>query len=440
MKQALKRGSVLLLVAMLTAVCLMATVFAVEPTAAVENVTMVSATADNDGITVKWNAVSGADLYQVYRCAASEGTWKWLRNTGITTFRDTTAQANETYYYKVIARKSMTWSSLNIPAVSAKITPLPNVTMVSATASNDGITVNWNAVDGADLYQIYRCAASEGTWKWLRNTGITTFRDTTAQANETYYYKVIARKSMTWSSLNIPAVSAKITPLPNVTMVSATASNDGITVNWNAVDGADLYQIYRCAASEGTWKWIRNTGITTYVDAATQENETYSYKVIARRSMTWSSLDISPVSAVRVNPMQRKADEYTSPTDYLVLVDKTIHKVGVYTGGYGNWKNVLYVDCGDGKASTPTIEGVFYAGVKLYYFDSGSVRCFYATQIQGNYLFHSVLYAKTPTPQVVVDPTVGAGVSHGCVRLQLENAKWIYDNVPSGTKIVIYRS
>ena len=29
-------------------------------------------------------------------------------------------------------------------------------------------------------------------------------------------------------------------------------------------------------------------------------------------------------------------------------------------------------------------------------------------------------------------------LSHGCVRLQIDNAKWIYDNIPSGTKVVTF--
>ena len=33
-----------------------------------------------------------------------------------------------------------------------------------------------------------------------------------------------------------------------------------------------------------------------------------------------------------------------------------------------------------------------------------------------------------------MDGRVGIPLSHGCVRLQIDNAKWIYDNIPRGTK------
>ena len=38
----------------------------------------------------------------------------------------------------------------------------------------------------------------------------------------------------------------------------------------------------------------------------------------------------------------------------------------------------------------------------------------------------------------IKDGRLGINASHGCVRLALSNAKWIYDNIPRGTKVVIY--
>lgn len=55
----------------------------------------------------------------------------------------------------------------------------------------------------------------------------------------------------------------------------------------------------------------------------------------------------------------------------------------------------------------------------------------------GNYLFHSVLYNRGSMTQIQ-DGTLGKQVSHGCVRLDINNAKWLYDNIPNGTKVVIY--
>ena len=137
--------------------------------------------------------------------------------------------------------------------------------------------------------------------------------------------------------------------------------------------------------------------------------------------------------------MFEKAQNYSSKTGYLIITNKTKHLVNVYKGSKGNWELVKSFVCTVGAARSQTIEGEFEVGTKLYYFDSGSCRVFYATRIKGAYFFHSVLYYQTRTPQRLMDARLGMNLSHGCVRLALENAKWIYDNVPTGTKIVIYR-
>ena len=38
-----------------------------------------------------------------------------------------------------------------------------------------------------------------------------------------------------------------------------------------------------------------------------------------------------------------------------------------------------------------------------------------------------------------MDGRLGMNISAGCVRMQIDQAKWIYDNIPRGTKVVVYR-
>lgn len=138
-----------------------------------------------------------------------------------------------------------------------------------------------------------------------------------------------------------------------------------------------------------------------------------------------------------INPswLNSCAQGYSSYTKYLILVDRSSCMVGIYQGSKNNWKLKYFWPCAPGKASTPTISGEYNVAGKGYYFDSGNSRCFYYTQFKGNYLFHSVLYNKNGTLQ---DGRVGIQLSHGCVRLEINNAKWIYDNIPRGTHVVIY--
>ena len=141
------------------------------------------------------------------------------------------------------------------------------------------------------------------------------------------------------------------------------------------------------------------------------------------------------MSAEQYN-MYLRAQMYGSSTGYLILVDRAACRVGVFSGRAGAWNMVYFWACAPGTAATPTVGGEFTVQGKGYYFDSGSSRCYWYTQFYGNYLFHSVLYSKYTGG--LVDGRVGIPLSHGCVRLEINNAKWIYDNIPRGTKVVIY--
>lgn len=161
--------------------------------------------------------------------------------------------------------------------------------------------------------------------------------------------------------------------------------------------------------------------------------------VLVKTSGTdYAAMDYGTQVYIHLDAMDRKAQGYTSSTGYAILVDCSRHLVSIYTGYQNHWTRIQRYSCGDGKASTPTKKGVFTVGSKQRYFGSSSYRCWYATQFSGNYLFHSVLYYPANTPSRVKDGTLGRGVSHGCVRLALNHAKWIYDNIPRNTRVVVY--
>ena len=207
-----------------------------------------------------------------------------------------------------------------------------------------------------------------------------------------------------------------------------------MATNWLYV-GGNWYYLAGDGAMRTGWQWIDNNWYYFYY-----ENDSHggSHGAMARaRSIDGWQLqtDGSMVSGKQAE-MLAKAQAYTSNTNYLILVDRAACKVSIFAGSFGAWNNIKYWDCAPGKASTPTVSGTFTVQGKGYYFDSGSARCYWYTQFYGNYLFHSVLYSKYNGS--LMDGRVGIPLSHGCVRLQIDNAKWIYDNIPRGTKVVIY--
>ena len=127
--------------------------------------------------------------------------------------------------------------------------------------------------------------------------------------------------------------------------------------------------------------------------------------------------------------------DFSSKTKYLIWVDTSNFKTNIFKGSINNWTLIDSYICTIGKPSAPTIKGIFYAGPKGYSFgEARGFRCLYYTQIKDNYLFHSIPYNLDGS---IRDPRLGMQLTDGCVRLSTKNAKWIYDNFPSGSTIYI---
>lgn len=129
------------------------------------------------------------------------------------------------------------------------------------------------------------------------------------------------------------------------------------------------------------------------------------------------------------------ANNFSSATSYFIWVDLKNFKVNIFTGSKNNWSLIHSYLCTIGKPSTPTPPGTYTVGVKgLYFGVNRGYKCWYYTQFKGNYLFHSIIYNLDGS---VRDGRLGKKLSDGCIRLAKENAKWIWDNVPRETKVVI---
>ena len=211
-------------------------------------------------------------------------------------------------------------------------------------------------------------------------------------------------------------------------------SDGSMVTNWSYVNG-NWYYFSSDGLMRTGWQWIGNKWYYFYY-----ENDSHGgvYGAMARATSIdgWQLQTDGSMLTDKQAEMFQMAQAYNSNTNYLILVDRAACKVAVYAGRFGAWNNIMYWDCAPGKSSTPTVSGTFTVQGKGYYFDSGSARCYWYTQFYGNYLFHSVLYSKYNGS--LMDGRVGIPLSHGCVRLQIDNAKWIYDNIPRGTKVVIY--
>lgn len=128
---------------------------------------------------------------------------------------------------------------------------------------------------------------------------------------------------------------------------------------------------------------------------------------------------------------------------YYIMVNRAQNTVTVYgLGGDGYYTEpVKAMVCSVGREGHGTPAGTFSIGGRwtwLHMVDGSYGQ--YATQINGNILFHSVCYTrKDPSTLMTFEyNALGERASLGCVRLQAADAKWIYDNCARGTKVTVY--
>ena len=126
-----------------------------------------------------------------------------------------------------------------------------------------------------------------------------------------------------------------------------------------------------------------------------------------------------------------------SNTPYFVYVNLNAQKTYVYGGSSNNWTLEKEFDCSTGIESEATPKGVYTVTGRgdWFYSDQYEQGGKYWVQFWGDYLFHSLPYDESQS--TIVDYTLGVPASHGCIRLAVEDSKWLFDNMPDDTKVII---
>ena len=248
----------------------------------------------NGAIKGKWNQVTGATNYAVYRSEFVDGAWtKWkkLGTAGATakSFTDKTVKSGVNYKYTVKAinggSKSSVGASNNVVYLAR---PEP-----TAINSIYGVKINWNAVSGAESYIVYRKTSVNEQWSEWQQIGTSStnsYIDSTAVNTGKYKYTVHAVNGNSLSARKASAAMRCVTTPTTTAVVSGTA----ITLSWNEIPGATKYVVYRqVLGADGKWsastKIASLKGALAFSDTTAPAGSTYRYKVYAYNGKTKSS-------------------------------------------------------------------------------------------------------------------------------------------------------
>jgi len=128
--------------------------------------------------------------------------------------------------------------------------------------------------------------------------------------------------------------------------------------------------------------------------------------------------------------------DYQDVANFKIDVNLSTQRVTVYYKDSA----IKSMVCSGGLPQSPTPIGNFTTYQKIYYawvakYNQGA---YYWTRFYGSYLIHSVPFDKNGNIISEEYAKLGSPASHGCVRLEVEDAKWLYEVIPLGVSVVIH--
>lgn len=172
----------------------------------------------------------------------------------------------------------------------------------------------------------------------------------------------------------------------------------------------------------------------------------YKIKSVDNGTVGWvlkGSLKIPPDPKTNPNKMTQSEIElyantkgFSSNTNYFMWVDIDRQLVYILMGKKGEWKLAKTMTCATGKNVSPTIRGTFTIQGRGSWMDTDpkgdNIGVMNWVQFYEDYLFHSVIVDNKGK---IKDGTQEKRASHGCIRLSMNDSKWVYDYISKGTTV-----
>ena len=261
---------------------------------------------DNGTFTLSWNAVTGADKYEIYIYNNNTGIYQLNGTVAKTSATTAYAPYNVKYSYKIRAldSESKVYSDFsNVVSATNKV-KLSAPTMKDVVVNSNGsFKLSWNSVAGADKYEIYILNTSGTAYNLMKTTTSASFTTAVATVGRKYSYKVkaINSKNKVYSDFSniVSAEYNKKLKAPKMNSVVKN-SNGSFKLSWNSVAGADKYELY-IRQADGSYKLMKTTTATSFTTAFATYGKQYSYKAKAVDSKNKVYSDFSNVVSATNN-------------------------------------------------------------------------------------------------------------------------------------------
>lgn len=225
------------------------------------------------GLDVAWGKVANAQSYVVYYKTASTG-WSSV-STSAARVTLPNVQSGKYYYIQV--------QSIGANGVKGNYSKVKTMTYLSranitSLTYNGNNTLKWNAVPGANKYQIARLKSGDKAYTYFYST-TPSLIEKNAVGGIAYSYQVRAMYQTSNSGTAYGAWSS-MKSVPTLVAPTVTLSNksNGIRVTWNSIRGAIRYIVYYKKSTDKGWSSAVTTNLY-YPILNAQRGATYYVQV-----------------------------------------------------------------------------------------------------------------------------------------------------------------
>lgn len=258
-----------------------------ESVAAPGNLKVTQASVNS--VSLSWDAAEGAEGYALYRSAG--GSWSRVKYINGTSTGNYNLPEDSSWSYKVYAYRQVDGVRLFSVASNTASVELnrdaaapENLTAVQDSASS--VTLSWDTVEEAQSYTLYR-SVDGGTWKRVKNVTGNQTGNYNLETGKTYAYRVCvsSRNGETvYGAFSEIAVTQLITLEKPQNLTAQYRGKTSVALNWDSVEHADGYLLYR-RAGEGDWAKVKSVSENTTFNASLVSGTAYEYYVTAYKKL-----------------------------------------------------------------------------------------------------------------------------------------------------------
>lgn len=294
----------------------------------------------NDSINLTWNQISSVERYELYKRNKNEENYKLLKNINsneTTSYVDYDFDPHQTYIYQMTYYKR-NYISQPVEKVIEIPNRLPNKVIPtypfqgSTDVDPGNFKIIWNEPQDKDN------DALEYTIS-IKDNGIPVLLDKTAETSYSFNNLKHSKEYVLRIDVfdgygtTIGEEIAFKTKDPDTTLEKpilkvSSVSTETITLEWQNIERASYYIIYRKIEGEENYSVIKKTTSTEYTDINLQRKTQYTYKVKAFRESNNDIVEVSEysneISATTINNSPEFLNEEFNPTNNATDIDLNI--------------------------------------------------------------------------------------------------------------------